>query len=81
MQKVADSSAGFTGYVWTKAVSGKKTLRIQKYPHTYVRMGPNGHREKDNYHSYSLWINSYGTSLNGRYFFRLESNVHSLRHE
>ena len=44
-------------------------------------MGPNGHREKDNYHSYSLWINSYGTSLNGRYFFRLESNVHSLRHE
>ena len=47
----------------------------------YVWMGPNGHREKNNYHSYSLWINSYGTSLNGRYFVRLESNVHSLRHE
>ena len=26
----ADSSAGYTGYVWTIAVSGKKTLRIQK---------------------------------------------------
>ena len=47
----------------------------------YVWMGPNGHQEKDKYHSYSLRINSYGTSLNGRYFVRLESNVHSLRHE
>ena len=37
----------------------------------YVWMGPNGHREKDNYHSYSLWINSYGTSLNGRFFFQI----------
>ena len=26
----ADSYAGYTGYVWTIAVSGKKTLRIQK---------------------------------------------------
>ena len=37
MQKVADSSAGYAGYAgyeWTKAVSGKKKLRIQKYPNT-----------------------------------------------
>ena len=34
MQKVADSSAGYAGCEWTKAVSGKKKLRIQKYPHT-----------------------------------------------
>ena len=34
IQKVADSSAGFTGYVWKEAVSGKRKLRIQKYPHT-----------------------------------------------
>ena len=34
MQKVADSFAGYAGYEWTKAVSGKKKLRIQKYPHT-----------------------------------------------
>ena len=27
-----DSSAGYTGYVWTVTVSGKKKLRIQKYP-------------------------------------------------
>ena len=32
IQKVADSHAGFTGHVWTEAVSGKKKLRIQKYP-------------------------------------------------
>ena len=32
IQKVADSSAGFTGYVWTEAESAKKKLRIQKYP-------------------------------------------------
>ena len=34
IQKVADLSAGFTGYVWTKAASGKKKLRIKKYPDT-----------------------------------------------
>ena len=32
---MADSYAGFTGYVWTEAVSGKKKLRVQKYPDTY----------------------------------------------
>ena len=32
IQKVADSYCGFTRYVWTEAVSGKKKLRIQKYP-------------------------------------------------
>ena len=31
IQEVADSNAGYTGYVWTEAVSGKKKLRIQKY--------------------------------------------------
>ena len=29
IQKVADSYAGFTEYVWTDTVSGKKNLRIQ----------------------------------------------------
>ena len=33
-QKVADWYAGFTGYVWMEAVSGRKKLRIQKYPDT-----------------------------------------------
>ena len=71
MQKVADSSSGYTGYAWTKARSperkgcGFKNIRIR------VDGGPNGHREKDSYHSYSLWINSYGTSLNGRFFFQI----------
>ena len=37
IQKVADSYAWFTGYVWTEAVSGKKKLRIQKYPDTCGR--------------------------------------------
>ena len=32
--KVADSYAGFTGYVWTEAVSGKKKLRMEKYSDT-----------------------------------------------
>ena len=32
IQKVADSYAEFTRYVWTEAVSRKKTLLIQKYP-------------------------------------------------
>ena len=32
IQKVVDWYAGFTEYVWTKAVSGKKKLGIQKYP-------------------------------------------------
>ena len=31
IQEVADSNAGYTGYVWTEAVSGKKKLRFQKY--------------------------------------------------
>ena len=30
--KIADSYAGFTGYVWTEAAYGKKKLRIKKYP-------------------------------------------------
>ena len=30
-QTVADSHAGFTGYVWTDAISIKKKLRIQKW--------------------------------------------------
>ena len=34
IKKVADSYARFTGYVWTEAASGKKQLRIQKYPDT-----------------------------------------------
>ena len=37
IQKVADSYAGLTGYVWTEAVSGKKRLRIQEYPDTCGR--------------------------------------------
>ena len=37
IQKVADSYAGFTRYVWTKAKSGKKKQRIKKYPDTYGR--------------------------------------------
>ena len=32
IKKVADSFAGFAGYVWTEAESAKKKLRIQKYP-------------------------------------------------
>ena len=32
IKKVADSFAGFAGYVWTEAESAKKQLRIQKYP-------------------------------------------------
>ena len=32
IQKVADSYAEYTWYVWTEAASGKKRLRIQKYP-------------------------------------------------
>ena len=31
---MADSYAGFTGYVLTEAVSGKKKLLVQKYPDT-----------------------------------------------
>ena len=31
IQKVVDSYAGFTGYVWTEAVPGKKKLRIEKF--------------------------------------------------
>ena len=34
IKKVADSYAGFAGYVWTEAESAKKKLRIQKYPDT-----------------------------------------------
>ena len=34
IQKVADWYAGFPGYVWMEAVSGRKKLRIQKYPDT-----------------------------------------------
>ena len=37
IQKVADSYAGFTGYVWTEAGSAKKKLRIQKYADTCGR--------------------------------------------
>ena len=37
IQNVADSYAGFSGYVWTEAMSGKKKLRIQKYPDTCLR--------------------------------------------
>ena len=37
IQKVADSYAGFTGYMWTEAVSGKILLRIKKYPDTCGR--------------------------------------------
>ena len=35
IQKVADSYAGFTGYVWTEALSGKEKLRVKKYSDTY----------------------------------------------
>lgn len=31
IERVADSSSSYTGYVWTVAVSGKKMLRIQSY--------------------------------------------------
>ena len=34
IQKFPDSQVGFTGCVWKKGVSGKKGLRIQKYPDT-----------------------------------------------
>ena len=37
VQKVVDSYAGFTGYVRTEAVPGKKKLRIEKYPDTSGR--------------------------------------------
>ena len=37
IKKVVDSYAGFFGYVCTEAVSGKKKLRIQKYPDTSER--------------------------------------------
>ena len=37
IQKVTDSYAGFTRYVWTEAVSRKKKLQIQKYPDTCGR--------------------------------------------
>ena len=37
IQKVADSYAGFTGYVWTQVKSAKKNWRIKKYPDTYGR--------------------------------------------
>ena len=37
IQKVEDSYAGFTGYVWTEPASEKKKLRIQKYPDTCGR--------------------------------------------
>ena len=30
--RLADSHAGFAGYVWTEAESAKKKLRIKKYP-------------------------------------------------
>ena len=35
IKKVADLYSGFTGYVWTEAVSGKNKLRIQKYLDTW----------------------------------------------
>ena len=34
IQKMVDSYAGYSEYVWTAAESGKKRLRIQKYPDT-----------------------------------------------
>ena len=37
IQNVTDSHAGFTRYLWTEAVSGKKKLRIQKYSNTCGR--------------------------------------------
>ena len=37
IQNFANSSAGFIGYVWTEAVSGKKSLRIKKYVDTCGR--------------------------------------------
>ena len=37
IKKIADSSAGFSGYVWTERVSAKKKLRIQKYRDTCGR--------------------------------------------
>ena len=37
-KKVADSYAGFTTYVSTEAVSGKKKLGIKKYPDTCRRV-------------------------------------------
>ena len=33
----ADSYAGYTGYVWVKAETAKKNLRVQKYPNTCGR--------------------------------------------
>ena len=69
MQKGADSPAGFTGYMWTEAVSGKKKLRIQKYPDT---CGGGLMDIEDKF----LW-----NIIKLKRFFRLESNVHSLRHE
>ena len=37
IQKVWDSYAGYTGYLWTEAESGKKQLRIQENPDTCER--------------------------------------------
>ena len=38
IQKVADSYAGFNGYVWTEAVSGGKSCGFKKYPDTCERI-------------------------------------------
>ena len=35
--KISGYAVEFAGCVWTEAVSGKKKLRIQKYPHTCGR--------------------------------------------
>ena len=35
--KISEFAAEFAGCVWTEAVSGKKKLRIQKYPDTCGR--------------------------------------------
>ena len=41
IQKVADSSAGFTGYVWTEAESGRKEKVADSKISGYVWTGRN----------------------------------------
>ena len=40
LKKVADSDVGFTGYVWTEAVTGKKKLRSGFKNIRHVWTGP-----------------------------------------
>ena len=38
--KYSGFASEFAGYVWTEGVSGKKKLRIKKYPDTCIGLSP-----------------------------------------